>query len=111
LFHDQKWGAQFHAFLMRRLLIVSPHFPPTNAADMQRVRMVLPHLKETGWDCEVLAVHPQQVAAPCDPWLEECLPANIQVHRVRPLGLRWGTIPGFGALAFRAFRALSSSGG
>jgi hypothetical protein len=95
---------------MRRLLIVSPHFPPTNAADMQRVRMVLPFLVEAGWECEVLSVHPQQVAAPCDPWLEQGLPASTRVHRVRALGLGWGRIPGLGSLVFRALPAVRASG-
>lgn len=95
---------------MHRLLIVSTHFPPTNAADMHRVRMVLPYLQETGWGCEVLAVHPDQVAAPCDPWLEKGLPDNIPIHRVRALGLAWGKIPGLGTLAFRALPGLRASG-
>src|SRR6266568_3644445 len=95
---------------MRRLLIVSPHFPPTNAADMQRVRMLLPYLGEVGWECEVMAVHPQQVAAPRDPWLETGLSANIRVHRVRALGFGWGKIPGLGSLAFRALPGLRTKG-
>ena len=41
---------------MKRVLIVSPHFPPVNAADMHRARMVLPFLRENGWEAEVLAV-------------------------------------------------------
>ncbi len=77
---------------------------------MQRVRMVLPYLRETGWECEVLAVHPQQVAAPCDPWLEKGLPADVRVYRVRALGFGWGKIPGLGSLAFRALPRLRSAG-
>ena len=34
---------------MRRVLLVSPHFPPTNAPDHQRVRMSLPFYREHGW--------------------------------------------------------------
>ena len=33
---------------MKRLLIISPNFPPLNAADMQRVRMSLPYFKDFG---------------------------------------------------------------
>lgn len=67
---------------MRRLIIISPHFPPTSAADHQRVRMALPHLVEAGYQVEVLAVHPDDVAAPLDPFLSETLPADVQVFRV-----------------------------
>jgi hypothetical protein len=42
----------------RHVLIVSPHFPPTNAPDMQRVRMSLPHFHKFGWRASVLAVAP-----------------------------------------------------
>ena len=41
-----------------RVLIVSPHFPPVNAPDHQRVRMSLPYLGEFGWEGHVLAVVP-----------------------------------------------------
>lgn len=93
-----------------KVLIVSPHFPPTNAADMQRVRMVLPYLAEAGIEAEVLAVEPGQIAAPKDPWLVEGLPENIPVHRVKALGLQWSKIPGLGTLSWRAKGALEQKG-
>ena len=44
-----------------RVLIVSPHFPPVNAPDHQRVRMSLPYLGEFGWEGHVLTVAPEFV--------------------------------------------------
>ena len=41
---------------MKKLLIVSPHFPPINAPDMQRIRMSLPYYRKCGWDPVVLTV-------------------------------------------------------
>ena len=35
---------------MRRVLIVSPSFPPISAADLHRVRMSLPYYREFGWE-------------------------------------------------------------
>lgn len=95
---------------MRRILIVSPHFPPVNTADMQRVRMLLPFFLENGWQAEVLAVSPQQVASPLDPWLVDGLPPDVNVHRVNALGLRWSRIPGLGTLGLRALRQLALAG-
>lgn len=95
---------------MPRVLIVSPHFPPVNTADMQRVRMLLPYFKQNGWEAEVLAVAPGGVAAPLDPWLEECLPAEVPIHRVRALGLGWRRVPGLGTLGWRALNALRREG-
>jgi len=95
---------------LKRLLIVSPHFPPTNAADMHRVRMLLPYLRENGWEAEVLAVSAEQVHAPSDNWLLEGLPEGVPVHRVKALGLRWARIPGLGGLGLRVIRALRKEG-
>ncbi len=93
-----------------RLLIISPHFPPVNTADMQRVRMLLPYFKENGWHVEVLAVSPEQVASPTDNWLLGGLPDDIPIHRVNALSLVWSRIPGLGSLGFRALYALKKAG-
>lgn len=68
---------------MRRLLIVSPHFPPVNAPDMQRARQCLPYLAENGWEAEILAVDPRDIAAATDPLLQDTLPPDVRVHQVR----------------------------
>jgi hypothetical protein len=93
-----------------KVLVVSPHFPPVNTADMQRVRMLLPFFRDQGWEAEVLAVSPGQVASPQDPWLMEGLPTCVPVHTVEALGLAWSWIPGFGTLGLRALRALDREG-
>ncbi len=95
---------------MKRVLIVSPHFPPTNAADMHRVRMVLPFLKDNGWEAEVIAVNPEAVAAPLDEWMAEGLPPDVPVHRIKALGLAWSAVPGLGTLGFRALPAVRRKG-
>jgi hypothetical protein len=41
---------------VKQLLIVSPNFPPVNAADMHRIRMSLPEYAAHGWSPVVLAV-------------------------------------------------------
>lgn len=96
--------------MMRRLLIVSPHFPPVSSADMQRVRMLLPHLHEGGWEAEVLTVNADAVASPLDPWLVEGLPPGLPVHRVQVPGKRWSRLPGLGTLGFRALPAFARAG-
>lgn len=93
-----------------RVLLVSPHFPPVNAADMQRVRMLLPHFLENGWQAEVLAVEPAQVEAPLDTWLVDNLPDGVPVHRVKVLGLGWSVIPGLGTLGLRGLWPLARAG-
>ncbi len=94
----------------KRLLIVSPHFPPVNAADMHRVRVLLPYLIEEGWVVEVLAVEPEQIAFPQDTWLVDGLPTNIKVHHVKAFGLGWSRIFALGGLGLRALRSTGKTG-
>jgi hypothetical protein len=35
---------------MKRVLVVTPRFPPVNAPDHQRARLMLPFLREFGWE-------------------------------------------------------------
>jgi hypothetical protein len=93
-----------------RVLLVSPHFPPVNGADMQRIRLLLPYFQELHISVEVLCVGPLQVAAPKDEWLTEDFPRDVSVHRVKALSLAWGKIPGLGTLTFRALGALRKKG-
>ena len=56
---------------MKNVLIISPHFPPVNAPDMQRVRMALPYLKENDWNPIVVAVDEKYVEGFRDTLLNE----------------------------------------
>lgn len=95
---------------MRRLLIVSPHFPPVNAPDMQRVRQCLPYLNDSGWEAEVLTVRPEDVAMPHDPWLASTLPSSVPIHRVAALPLSVTRHLGIGSLSWRAHGTLGRMG-
>lgn len=96
---------------MRRVLIVSPHFCPVNAPDLQRVRLALPHLRARGWDPVVLALTPDTVeGAVLEPLLEKTYPADIRVVRARGLPPRLARRLGFGALWLRAGRSLRRAG-
>jgi hypothetical protein len=96
---------------MRRVLIVSPHFPPVNAPDMQRARLALPHLRALGWEPVVLAVEPASVeGAVLDPLLEQTYPDDVRVVRVRGLSPALTRPLGFGSLWWRCGRALRRAG-
>jgi hypothetical protein len=77
---------------------------------MQRVRLILPYLKEASVEAEVLGVEAEQVSSPQDPWLVSGLPFDVPIHRVKALGLGWSRFPGFGLLSFRAMGALRCKG-
>ncbi len=96
---------------MKKVLIVSPHFPPINAPDMQRVRLALPHLRAQGWEPTVLAIAPECIeGGVVEPLLEQSYPADVRVIRVQ--GVRPGTTRRFGVgnLWWRCGRALTEAG-
>jgi hypothetical protein len=100
------------------VLIVSPHFPPINAPDMHRVRMSLPYYREFGWEPHVLAVAPSapssSVRTACDhglePLLNETIPADVPVERVRSLPASLTRLAGVGNIAIRALPFLTAAG-
>lgn len=96
--------------MYRRVLIVSPHFPPTNAPDHQRVRIVMDRLRECGWEPSVLAVDPRDVEAPQDPGLLLTIPPHVEVRRVRVIPPGWTRRLGFGSLWLRSRRAFAREG-
>ena len=61
---------------LKKVLIVSPHFPPLNAPDMQRVRMSLPYYPEHGWEPVVLAVAARYQAGVFEPALAQTVPGR-----------------------------------
>ncbi|HUL73831.1 MAG TPA: glycosyltransferase [Vicinamibacterales bacterium] len=95
---------------MKRVLIVSPHFPPINAADMHRVRVSLPHLESLGWKPFVLAVDPACQEMPVEPRLAETLPPHTSVTYARALPARWTRRVGVGSVGLRAFAHLYRAG-
>jgi glycosyltransferase involved in cell wall biosynthesis len=87
---------------MPRLLVISPHFPPVNAPDMQRVRMSLPHFVDAGWEVVVLTVADPEPMAPVEPPLLTTVPRPVEVVRVPVLPLRWTGPLGLRNLGWRA---------
>jgi len=85
-----------------RVLIVSPHFPPINAADHQRIRMALPYFEEFGWDVTVLCIKPDFIEGIYDPNLNLTVPANIEVIRSSAISPKLSRKLKLGNLAFRS---------
>lgn len=94
----------------RRLLIVSPHFPPVNAPDMHRVRVSLPRFQEAGWDVTVLAVNDPTPSAPLEPELLATVPAGVRVVRAHCCSRRWTRWFGVGNVALRSLPFLFVTG-
>lgn len=88
--------------LMKRVLIISPYFPPSNAADMQRIRMSLPYFKDFGWEAEIVSVDPEHSDISKDLLLLESIPQDILVHLVQAFSKKWTAKFGLGSIALRS---------
>jgi hypothetical protein len=96
--------------LSYRVLIVSPHFPPINAPDHQRVRMSLPYFKEFGWEPHILTVRPDCIQGVRDSLLEQTVPSHIPVHRTGALPVKHTKRIGMSSLSLRCFPYLLRAG-
>jgi len=88
---------------MKRVLIVSPHFPPINAPDLQRVRMSLPYYRSCGWDPVVLCVEDKEIDGVREPELTETIPREIKIVRCPALPLRWMRLLGVRNIGLRCW--------
>jgi len=91
----------------RRLLMVSPHFPPDTSAGTHRVRLLAPHLPACGWEPTVVTVDPGDHEGRLDPDLLALVPADLRVVRARALPPRLTRLLGLGDLGLRALPGLA----
>ena len=68
---------------MKKVLIISPHFPPSNLAAVHRSRLFAQHLPSFGWEPIILAVHEDYYEEALDHNLEKILPVNLRVEKVK----------------------------
>ncbi len=95
---------------MPTVLIVSPHFPPTNTPDMHRVRLSLAHYAAYGWRPAVLAIDPTHTEGVHEPLLLKTIPSDIPVQRVQALPRAATQRLGVGNAALRAWPYLYQAG-
>ena len=91
---------------MRRVLMISPHFPPDSTAGTHRVRLLAPHLQAHGWEPTVLTVDPRDYEGRLDPALAASVPPDLRVVRCRAWPASRTRPFGIGDLGLRALRGL-----
>ncbi len=87
---------------MKKILIISPFFPPVNAADMHRVRQSISYYKENNWDVEVVIVDPIYINMYKDVYLLDTIPSDIKIHNVKALKENLTRKIGLGSIAYRS---------
>jgi glycosyl transferase family 4 len=91
---------------MRRVLMVSPHFPPDSSAASHRVRLLAPHLPEAGWAPTVLTLHASAYEGRLDRDLESLVPPSVRVERADAWPAGSTRSLGFGDLGIRSLTGL-----
>ena len=84
---------------MKKILILYPHFPPSNLAGVHRPRLFAQHLPSFGWEPVILTVHESFYEEALDRNLDKLLPANLRVEKVMAFH-RKGPIGDIGLRAF-----------
>lgn len=96
---------------MKKVLIISPNFPPVNSADMQRVRQSLPYFRQYGWEPVVITVDEMyNDAYSKDELLLKTIPTDIEIHKVKAFPLKYTRQLGLGSLSIRSYLHIKKKG-
>ena len=68
---------------MKKILIISPHFPPSNLAAVHRSRLFAHHLPSFGWQPIILTVDEKYYEEALDYNLEKLLPPGLRIEKVK----------------------------
>lgn len=68
-----------------KILLISPHYPPSNLAAVHRARLFALHLPSFGWEPIILTVHEDHYEEQLDYELEQLLPKGQRIEKVSAL--------------------------
>ena len=90
-----------HFKRLKKILILNPHFPPSNLAGVHRARLFAQHLPAFGWEPIILTVREKYYEEIPDRNLEKLLPKDLRIEKVNALQL--GKFRIIGDIGLRAF--------
>lgn len=86
---------------MKKILILYPHFPPSNLAGVHRPRLFAQHLPAFGWEPVILTVHEKYYEEKPDWNLVKLLPPGLRIEKVNAFGI--GKVRLIGDIGLRGF--------
>ena len=89
---------------MKTVLVVGPDFVPSSMPPALRIRFLVRHLPEFGWNPVVLSVDPRYYEHATDPENERLLPDGLEVIRTPAASPAWTRKIGIGDLGLRSLR-------
>ncbi len=69
----------------KKIIIISPHFPPSNLAAVHRSRFFAMHLPKFGWEPIILTVNEKYYEEELDWNLAKLLPKDLRIEKVNAL--------------------------
>src|SRR4051794_2159544 len=87
---------------MRRVLIITPHFPPDTSAASHRVRLIAPYLYGNGWRPTILTVTPATYEGRLDDELNELVADDLEIVRCAGWPAPLTRLIGIGDLGLRS---------
>jgi hypothetical protein len=91
---------------VKKVLMITPHFPPDSSAGTHRVRLLAPYLERYGWQPTVLTCEIDAYEGELDRALPDFVPASLRIVRSRAWPARVTRRFGIGDLGLRSFRGL-----
>ncbi len=88
---------------MKKVLIVTPNWPPISCPDMHRVRMSLPFFGEFGWEPLILKINPEEQEGIKDTELTKTVPAHIKTWQAGYIPKSWTSWFGLKNVGLRSF--------
>jgi hypothetical protein len=89
---------------VRTVLVIAPDFVPSSMPPALRLRFLVRHLPEFGWNPVMLSVDPLFYEQASDPENERLLPTGLEVIRTAAFPTRWTRRIGIGDLGLRSLR-------
>jgi hypothetical protein len=86
---------------MKKILIITPHYPPSNLAAVHRSRLFAQHLPSFGWEPIILTVHENYYEEALDRNLERLLPEGQRIEKVNAFGVTKPRL--FGDIGLRGY--------
>lgn len=86
---------------MKRILIIAPHFPPSNLAAVHRSRLFAQHLPSFGWEPIILTVDEKYYEEKLDWNLYKLLPSGQRIEKVKAFSVTKPRL--IGDLGLRAY--------
>ncbi|TZF86210.1 glycosyltransferase family 4 protein (plasmid) [Pedobacter sp. BS3] len=85
----------------KKIIIVAPHFPPSNLAAVHRSRLFAQHLPDFGWEPVIVTVHERYYEEQTDPYICDLLPSGLRIEKVKALPVK--PVKLVGDIGIRAF--------